>query len=297
MWAWELLNSIREQALRKVMKVSTLLITSIFSLIITISPAQATPENPKATLVVLLDISDTMMNNHIQKISRLSSIVDEVLQNKVCDFQVSVGNISYKGLQKPFPYNLKFIGNPPVVDQNTPNGIDLIRNRIFDPAAASMGETGESLRRNGVEITYSSIANSISYNKKLLTDSDAVGAILVTDGVPGFEVFSPQEAYQKIIDTLGTRTLFTSAIVAPELSQDMLIPSNQDSCPIDYTIKQTPGQPFSLRSYDSQNMNAINEFTQIVGGMQWNICDESYERQLKIFIYTLLSLAGCQPIA
>lgn len=258
------------------------------------SLAVASPGSPKATLMVLLDLS-TSMDVHRTKLASLAPILRDTLKENSCQFEVIIGNIAYKGHDANLFY-LKALGDPAVINESTPGGPDIVYNRIMDPVGTA-ANPAKVMKRGGLERTYSSIAMSIKANQKLLKESDVVGTLLLTDAAPGFEKYLPDEAYQEISKTLGYGTLFYSGIIAPTLNNEMTIPTSHLTCPIDFSTRQSVGSPIDPYGFFTPDMNAINEFSQIVGGLQWDVCEPNYDLRLRTFINTILSIAECKPIS
>ena len=276
-----------------VKSISTFLIPALFAVSLT-TLASPNTESPNATLMILLDLS-TSMDIHRSKLTALAPILKESLEDNACRFNVMVGNIAYKGHDANLFY-LKPIGDPAVVTESTPDGPEIIYNRILDPIGSAVNPA-KVMRRGGLERTYSSIAMSIQANKKILQDSDVVGALLLTDAAPGFEKYTPEDAYGSIMESLGPKTAFYSGIISPHLTNGMTVPESHLNCPIDFSTKQTVGQPIDHLGFVTHNMSAINEFSNWVGGLQWEICEPDYNQRLRVFINTILAIAGCKPIS
>lgn len=270
--------------------------------------AEAKDHNGTATLMIMVDDTDSIKNDR-RKAALLAPIIEDAMEKSQCKFQVSVGSLAFKGLTNYF--YLKPWGDPAFIDENVENGPDIIAQRILNPRISykeaiqsntvkesrdrmkTAEDTTGNFPSNNSEITYSSAYETLKYNYDKIKDSKVIGTIIFSDAVPAFELYSPKDAADKIKELLG-ETPYISAIVGPDLFAGMKVgETNIGDCGPDYPSEQQEGLPINASTWDSPNIEGINQFTNEIWGHRWNICEPRYDEKFIQFVYELLAMGEC----
>ncbi len=254
----------------------------------------------KVGLLVMLDMSAST-KNHRQKLKNLAPIVRKAMESSSCDFKIGVGNIAYDNLRRN---DLKPWGQPSFVTADTPNGDEMIWERISDPELVlfpngTVSGDDETPRGNR-ERTYSSMVESIEQNLPDLQDVVSLGVLLLTDTAPAFEIYGPQIALNRISDLLGSRP-FIPGMIRPSFFEGMMFEhwenSNADDgapvCRLDIPGQQIPGNQISTLEWQSRDIEAMDTFIERAWGMSWDVCDKDYDDSLEAYLQTVLNQSGC----
>ncbi len=282
-------------------------------LVLSLNPsAQAnngTAKKDVASLLVLIDLSPSM-DSHRMKMTKLAPLVEAAMERSRCEFQVAVGSILYKDFSFSTLTPWAEPGGPAWVTQETPDGPQKIHDRIAFPHdtvhPTHDGDQHKGIPQSGDELTYSSLVESLQTNWDRLQDSQVIGTILLSDSVPAYETYTPQQAVDQIKQQLGNIPYLSAQIVADVRSGMMVEPTHLFNsqtgekiplCGPDHEGDQIPGFMLNTSHWESKNPDAINQFTDILYAEQWDICEPEYDEQLKKFIETILLVGGCLPLS
>ncbi len=285
-----------------------------FAILVLVVPPNASANNGTtkkdvASLLVLIDLSPSM-KPHRMKMTKLAPLVKAAMEKSRCEFQVAVGSILYKDFSFSSLTPWAEPGGELWVTQDTPEGPQKIHDRIAFPHdtvhPTHDGDQHKGIPRSGDELTYSSLVESIATNWDQLRDSQVIGTILLTDAVPAYETYTPQEAVNQIKQRLGNIPYLSAQIVADVYSGMMVEPNHLINsqtgekiplCGPDHEGDQTPGFMLSTSHWKSKNPDAINQFTDILYAEQWDICEPEYDEKLRKFIESILLVGGCLPVS
>lgn len=228
-------------------------------------------------------------------VGNLVNILTSELESICGRFQIAVSEIDYE----EFGFgNLKILGgfspnSPYFINQNTPNGMDLLRNRIMcggdQLLPDQMNCPPPKYPSESTELTYSSIAASVKKEQERFSKVRSLGALLITNGIPMFEPMSVEGALEQIHKVVPAERFVASSISYTKLTDKS---TNEDqrggACEPD-TFGRDSNQPFSL--IDAQK---LEQFMKATGGRSFNFCAPwIYEQELREFIRTLIHKSYC----
>ena len=272
-------------------------------LIVSLFVVSAANAKNKVTLMVLYDLSHSM-TDHYPKMQALVPMIEKAMQSSRCEYQVSVSNINY---YDEYPYNnlmpFKRSGEPGFITQDHgAQGIEWIKERLLYPflvtANNSQADGSSGAIVGGSEQTYTSIVKSLRANQAHLIDQHVVGTLLLTDAAPGFEEYHPGVAKNKINEILGGVPYVSGTIHYP-YAENMMDAHPAEVCVPDFPMGTTVppigsnNLTINTSAWKYRDIEALYKFADATYGYQWNICDKSYDDNLRRFLNEVLSVAGC----
>lgn len=264
------------------------------------TPCFANSEKPKVTLLIHLDLSGSLKTMRPVIAQTLSPIIEQAMINDFCEIQVAVADIKYR--DRP-DANLRPIGFPEFVTNQTPNADQLIRERITTPfEVAALDPQFNELRdiAGGEELTYSSLAEFIKYNAVSLQNQDTVASLLITDAAPAYETMSPDEALNEIYSRIG-RAVYFAGVLANRFEDNMLVKDPNSSCQPDFPAFEygdaenlsSQYKKISPQNWVSKDIFAIDRFVELAGGVHKNICTDDHGEAIRQFVNQALAQNAC----